>query len=79
MPGSRPELVGSIVHSLVETFVRALDGAATRFGRTVRTVHVVGGVAKNALLCRACGDLEAMPTLVAATHELVTYRPGRRR
>jgi rhamnulokinase len=49
-------LVRSIVVSLAEGFVRALRSAAALSGRDLRTVHLVGGGARNALLCQAVAD-----------------------
>ena len=46
----------SIVESLAAAYAAALDTAGTLAGRTVSTVHVVGGGAQNTLLCQAIAD-----------------------
>jgi rhamnulokinase len=48
--------VRSIVESLAAGFVTALEQAEALSGRTVRTVHVVGGGSQNELLCQAVAD-----------------------
>ncbi len=55
-PVGRPALVRSIVHSLAAGFARAVEQAAALSGRTIRTVHVVGGGVQNPLLCQAVAD-----------------------
>lgn len=55
-PIGRAALVRSIVHSLAAGFARAVEQAATLTGRTIRTVHVVGGGVQNSLLCQAIAD-----------------------
>ena len=52
----RPTLAKSIVHSLAEGFAKAVEQAAALSGRTIRTVHVVGGGAQNRMLCQAVAD-----------------------
>ena len=55
-PAGRPALVRGIVHSLAAGFARAVEQAAALTGRTIRTVHVVGGGVQNALLCQTIAD-----------------------
>jgi rhamnulokinase len=55
-PQGRPALVRSIVESLAAGFAAAVEAAETLSGRTVRTVHLVGGGAQNTLLCQAVAD-----------------------
>ena len=90
VPDTRPALVRSIVESLAEAFASALDTAQSLSGRTVRTVHVVGGGAQNTLLCQAIADRSGRTVLAgpveatalgnvlvqARTHGAVTRRPG---
>ena len=55
-PGDAATTVRSIVESLAAAYATALDTAGTLAGRTVTTVHVVGGGAQNTLLCQAIAD-----------------------
>jgi rhamnulokinase len=63
VPTSRPALVRSIVSSLAEGFVVALRAAASLSGRDLRTVHLVGGGAQNALLCQEVADRSGLPVV----------------
>jgi rhamnulokinase len=56
VPDNPPAMVRTIVHSLASGYARAVDQAAGLSGRTIRTVHIVGGGAQNALLCQAIAD-----------------------
>lgn len=60
-PSSRVEIVRAIVESLAFAFVRAVHDVAELAGIRVRRVHVVGGGAQNALLCRIIADLSGFP------------------
>lgn len=51
-PADRPALVRAIVDSLAQAFADAVDTAEELAGHRVRTIHVVGGGAQNALLCQ---------------------------
>ncbi len=62
-PEGRVALVRSIVASLAAGFAAAVERAATLSGRDVRRVHVVGGGAQNALLCRLLADRLGLPVL----------------
>ncbi|WP_235534809.1 rhamnulokinase [Nocardioides sp. Soil777] len=55
-PADAATTVRSIVESLASAYATALDTAGTLAGRTVSTVHVVGGGAQNTLLCQAIAD-----------------------
>lgn len=106
-PAEPAEMVRSIVESLAVAYARALARAGELSGQRIETVHVVGGGAQNALLCRAIADrsgcavlagpveatalgnvlvqgraagatgatLQELRELVAATHDVQTYRP----
>jgi rhamnulokinase len=63
VPDGRVALVRSIVASLAEGFASAVERAAALSGRDVRRVHVVGGGAQNALLCRLLADRLELPVL----------------
>jgi rhamnulokinase len=56
-------LVRSIVASLADGFANAVELAVSLSGRDVRRVHVVGGGAQNALLCRLLADRLGLPVL----------------
>jgi len=56
-------LVRSIVASLAAGFATAVRRAAQLSGRDVRRVHVVGGGAQNALLCRLLAERLGLPVL----------------
>jgi rhamnulokinase len=60
---SRAELVRSILESLAEAFAEAVRTAAELTGRTVRAIHIVGGGAQNALLCRLTAERSGLPVL----------------
>ncbi|AMM18822.1 carbohydrate kinase [Frondihabitans sp. PAMC 28766] len=55
-PQTRPDFVRSILESLAAAYARTLDEAETLSGRTITTVHVVGGGSQNELLCRLTAD-----------------------
>ncbi|HET6938557.1 MAG TPA: rhamnulokinase family protein [Nocardioides sp.] len=63
VPQDRAGMVRSIVASLAEGFATAVEHAAALSGRAVRRVHVVGGGAQNALLCRLLADRLGLPVL----------------
>ena len=60
-PGTRAELVRSIVESLAAAYARTLRTITALSGRTVRTVHIVGGGSQNALLCQLTADYAGLP------------------
>jgi rhamnulokinase len=60
-PGSRAELVRSIVESLAAEYARTLQAATELSGRAVRTVHLVGGGSQNSLLCQLTADYTGLP------------------
>jgi rhamnulokinase len=55
-PSSRPGLVRSILDSLAAAFGRAVRDASRLSGQRVDAVHLVGGGARNALLCQLTAD-----------------------
>lgn len=55
-PNSPAEFVRSIVESLAAAYADAIDQAERLSGKTIRTVHVVGGGSQNALLCQLTAD-----------------------
>ena len=62
-PGSRAETVRCILESLALGHRAAIREAARLSGRTVEVVHVVGGGARNALLCRLTADACGLPVV----------------
>jgi rhamnulokinase len=62
-PSTRPALVRSIVDSLADAFARTVEDAARLSGRTIQVVHLVGGGARNALLCQATADACGRPVV----------------
>ena len=51
-----PELARAIVESLAAGFARSVEQSAALTGVPVETVHLVGGGAKNRLLCQLVAD-----------------------
>ncbi|WP_255579520.1 rhamnulokinase family protein [Cryobacterium sp. PAMC25264] len=62
-PGSRAELVRSIVESLAAAYARTLRTITELSGQPVRTVHLVGGGSQNELLCQLTADYTGLPVL----------------
>jgi rhamnulokinase len=63
VPATRPELVRCILDSLAAAFARAVADAARLSGRQVEVVHLVGGGARNRLLCQLTADACGLPVL----------------
>lgn len=62
-PPTRPALVRCILDSLAAAFARALSDASRLSGLEVEVVHVVGGGARNELLCRLTAEATGLPVL----------------
>jgi rhamnulokinase len=62
-PTSRPETTRAIVESLAAGFARGVEQAAALSGVAVREVHLVGGGARNGLLCQLVADRVGMPVV----------------
>jgi sugar (pentulose or hexulose) kinase len=62
-PEGRPALVRCIVDSLALAHRKAVREATELSGREVRVVHLVGGGARNALLCQLTADACGLPLL----------------
>ena len=81
-PSSRVALVRCILDSLADAYGRTVRDAARLSGRQVEVVHLVGGGARNTLLCQltadACGlPVEAGPVEATALgNVLVQARAG---
>ncbi len=63
VPEDRPAIVRCIVDSLADAHRRAVDEAQELSGRAVDVVHVVGGGARNSLLCQLTADACGLPVL----------------
>ncbi|CEA06850.1 Rhamnulokinase [Arthrobacter saudimassiliensis] len=55
-PQTRAEVVRSILESLAAAYADVLDQIERLTGRSLRTVHVVGGGSQNNLLCQLTAD-----------------------
>jgi rhamnulokinase len=63
VPASRPEIVRCILDSLAAAYARALDDAMRLSGRSVDVIHLVGGGARNVLLCQLTADACERPVV----------------
>jgi rhamnulokinase len=62
-PTNRPEMARGIVESLATGFARGVEQAAALSGVPVDTVHLVGGGARNRLLCQLVADRVGRPVV----------------
>jgi rhamnulokinase len=63
VPETQPGLVRCILDSLAAAFARAVADAARLSGRRVEVVHLVGGGARNRLLCQLTANACGLPVL----------------
>ena len=63
VPEGRPELTRAILESLAAGFARGVEQAAALSGIPVETVHLVGGGARNHLLCQLVADRVGRPVI----------------
>jgi rhamnulokinase len=63
VPASQPELVRCILDSLAATYARTLRDAERLSGRQIEVVHLVGGGARNRLLCELTAAACGLPVL----------------
>jgi rhamnulokinase len=81
-PQSQAETVRSILDSLALAYRRSVRRAAELSGRPVENVHLVGGGARNTLLCQLTADACGLPVLAgpveaaAIGNALVQARAG---
>jgi rhamnulokinase len=81
-PQSQAETVRCILDSLALAYRRTVRRAAELSGRDVEVVHVVGGGARNTLLCQLTADACGLPVLAgpveaaALGNALVQARTG---
>jgi len=62
-PASPAAIVRVIVESLAAAFAETVQRAASLGGVGVEAIHIVGGGARNALLCQATADRSGLPVL----------------
>jgi rhamnulokinase len=62
-PTARAEVVRCVLESLAAAFARSVADAVRLSGRDVRVVHLVGGGARNTLLCRLTADACGLPVV----------------
>ena len=62
-PDARPRLVRCILDSLALAYRRAIAEAQALSGRHADVVHIVGGGARNALLCQLTADATGLPVV----------------
>jgi rhamnulokinase len=63
IPVDRPAIVRCIVDSLADAHRRAVEEAQELSGKSVDLVHIVGGGARNSLLCQLTADACGLPVL----------------
>jgi rhamnulokinase len=63
VPTNPPAIARAIVGSLAHAYARTIADAEALGGREVEVVHIVGGGAQNALLCRLTARLTARPVV----------------
>ncbi|GAB1516827.1 rhamnulokinase [Actinophytocola sp. KF-1] len=63
VPGDRAAIVRCIVDSLADAHRRAVEDAQRLSGTAVDVVHIVGGGARNALLCQLTADACGLPVV----------------
>ncbi|GAA2388135.1 rhamnulokinase family protein [Nonomuraea africana] len=62
-PADRAQAVRCILESLALAYQRAVSDAARLSGREIDVVHLVGGGARNALLCQLTADATGLPVV----------------
>jgi rhamnulokinase len=86
VPSSIPEFVRGVLQSLANAYADAIRDIERLTGHSIRTVHLVGGGAQNALLCQLTADTVGVPVVAgpveataignllvqARTHGLIT-------
>lgn len=63
LPGGRAAFVRCIVESLAAAFASTVAAAAQLSGTPVSIIHLVGGGAKNRLLCQSTADRSGLPVV----------------
>ncbi|HEU0237046.1 MAG TPA: rhamnulokinase family protein [Candidatus Limnocylindrales bacterium] len=62
-PSSRAALARCVLDSLAAAYARAIADATRLTGRDVRAIHLVGGGARNELLCQLTADATGLPVV----------------
>jgi len=62
-PQGRAQFIRAIMESLAEGYAASIRQAVELTGKTVRTVHIVGGGSRNRLLCQLTADRTGLPVL----------------
>lgn len=62
-PAARAAFARSIVESIAVAFADAVHAASALTGRTLDSIHLVGGGSLNTLLCQATADRSGLPVL----------------
>jgi sugar (pentulose or hexulose) kinase len=62
-PGGRAATVRCVLESLALAYRRTIDDAVRLSGQDVEVVHLVGGGARNALLCQMTADATGLPVV----------------
>ena len=63
LPHTPAETVRSIIESLAAAYATTLRAAADLSGKTICTVHIIGGGSQNQLLCQATADRTGLTVL----------------
>lgn len=63
VPDNHAVVVRSIIESLANAFADAVRTASQLSGKTVSTIHIVGGGSLNELLCQLTADRSGLPVL----------------
>ncbi|MFI7673714.1 rhamnulokinase family protein [Actinophytocola sp. NPDC049390] len=63
VPEDRPAIVRCVVDSLADAHRRAVQDAQSLSGKEIDVVHIVGGGARNALLCQLTADACGLPVV----------------
>jgi rhamnulokinase len=62
-PNTPAELIRCVIDSLADGYGVTIETAARLSGRTIEVVHIVGGGARNQLLCQATADRTGRPVV----------------
>jgi rhamnulokinase len=63
VPASIPEFVRGVLQSLANAYAESIRDIERLTGRTIDTVHLVGGGAQNELLCQLTADAVGVPVV----------------
>jgi rhamnulokinase len=63
VPASMPEFVRGVLQSLANAYAAAIRDVERLTGRSIDTVHLVGGGAQNELLCQLTADAAGLPVV----------------